>query len=110
MDGVTLLELLLALALMALLCCIGVPSFSSIRQEQQLLAAAHALRADIELARHEAQHASHPVSPSISSPVKPAGVIASAICPTVSATPVQPSVIWPEMVIIMAVIRAISPR
>ncbi len=55
LDGVTVLDLLLALALMALLCCIGVPSFSSIRQEQQLLAAAHALRADIELARHEAQ-------------------------------------------------------
>ena len=53
--GVTLLELLMVIALITLLSAIGAPSFSSIRQEQQLLAAGHALSADIELARREAQ-------------------------------------------------------
>lgn len=54
--GVTLLELLMVIGLMVLLLAIGVPSFSSARQEHQLLAAAYTLRGDIERARVEASH------------------------------------------------------
>ena len=53
--GMTLLELLIVLGLVVLLSAIGVPSFSHARQEHQLLAAAYALRGDIQRARAEAQ-------------------------------------------------------
>lgn len=54
--GVTLLELLIVLGLLVVLLVIGVPSFSSARQEHQLLAAAYTLRGDIQRARVEASH------------------------------------------------------
>ena len=51
--GFTLLELMITLAVLAVLGAIATPSFSAMIDRQRLQAAAHHLQADIALARHE---------------------------------------------------------
>ena len=53
-TGFTLLELVVALAIAAVLGAIATPGFSGLMARQRLQAAAHHLQADIALARHEA--------------------------------------------------------
>ena len=53
-PGFTLLELVVALAIAAVLGAIATPSFGGLLARQRLQAAAHHLQADIALARHEA--------------------------------------------------------
>ena len=53
-TGFTLLELVVALAIAAVLGAIATPSFTGLMARQRLQAAAHHLQADISLARHEA--------------------------------------------------------
>ena len=51
--GFTLLELVITLAILAVLGASATPSFRALIDRQRLLAAAHHLQADIALARHE---------------------------------------------------------
>lgn len=60
-PGFTLLELAIALAIVAILTAMSVPTFASLVARQQLQAAAEHLRADISLARQEAGRRAQPV-------------------------------------------------
>ena len=60
-PGFTLLELVIALAIVAILATMAVPTFASLVARQRLHAVAEHLRADIALARHEAGRRAQPV-------------------------------------------------
>lgn len=60
-GGVTLIELAIALAILAILGVMGVPSFADLVARQRLHAAAHHLQADLALARQEAGRQALPV-------------------------------------------------
>ena len=60
-HGFTLLELVIALAIAALLAAMAVPSFASLVARQRLQSAVEHLRADIALARQEAGRRAMPV-------------------------------------------------
>jgi type IV fimbrial biogenesis protein FimT len=60
-PGFTLLELAIALAIMAILAAMALPTFASLVARQRLHAAAEHLRADIALARQEAGRRAQPV-------------------------------------------------
>ena len=60
-PGFTLLELVIALAIVAILAAMTVPTFASLVARQRLHAAAEHLKADIALARHEAGRRAQPV-------------------------------------------------
>ncbi len=60
-HGLTLVELLTAIALLAVLLGIGVPSFASLLQRWRVDAAVESLTADIRLARSTATRTSRPV-------------------------------------------------
>ncbi len=60
-PGFTLLELVIALAIVAILAALSVPTFASLVARQRLHAAVEHLRADIALARQEAGRRAQPV-------------------------------------------------
>jgi type IV fimbrial biogenesis protein FimT len=60
-PGFTLLELAIALAIMAILAAMAVPTFASLVARQRLQATVEHLRADIALARQEAGRRAQPV-------------------------------------------------
>ena len=53
-SGFTLIELILALALVALLVAVALPSYQSLRQEQMVRAATQAIYTDVMLLKSEA--------------------------------------------------------
>lgn len=53
-GGFTLLELMVAIAVLAILLAVGLPSYQSLREDNALVGAARVLYADIQLARSEA--------------------------------------------------------
>lgn len=65
-TGFTLLELVIALAIVAILTAMSVPTFASLVARQRLQAAVQNLRADIALARQEAGRRGQPVHLSFS--------------------------------------------
>jgi type IV fimbrial biogenesis protein FimT len=59
--GLTAVELVVALAVLALLATIALPSFGSLLGRQRLVATAEALAADLSLARFQAAQSGHPL-------------------------------------------------
>lgn len=53
-SGFTLLELMVAVALVAILVAVGIPSYQSLRQEQMVRAATQAVYTDMMLLKSEA--------------------------------------------------------
>ena len=67
LRGLTVIELMVTVAIMAILLVVGVPSFNDFLAKGRLVGAAEALAQDLQLARSEALRSNAPVTLSLSS-------------------------------------------
>ena len=103
--GFTLLELMIALAIMAVLGAITLPSFTALMDRQRLHAAVRHLQADIALARQESGRRGLPVQIHF----QPASQAAAAWCYSLS-TGAQTDCRQPDLTPASGVIRVVSGR
>ena len=103
--GFTLLELMIALAIMAVLGAITLPSFNALIDRQRLHAAVRHLQADIALARHESGRRSLPVQIHF----QPAALAGAAWCYSLS-TGAQNDCRRPGITAASGVIRVVNGR